>query len=31
MITVPFAVDLVDVNDCRKSIKESIESEGIEL
>ena len=30
-ITTPFEVDLVDVNDCRKSIKEMIESEGMEL
>jgi len=30
-IVTPFEVDLVDVNDCRKSIKETIESEGVEL
>jgi len=30
-ILAPFEVDLVDINDCRKSIKKTIESEGMEL
>ena len=30
-ILAPFEVDLVDINDCRKSIRKTIESEGMEL
>src|SRR5690554_1820518 len=30
-VVTPFEVDLVDISDCRESIKKSIENEGVEL
>ncbi len=30
-VVYPFNVDLIDINDCRESIKKVIESEGIQL
>lgn len=30
-VVTPFEIDLVDINDCRESIKKTIESEGVAL